>query len=404
MKKGFTREDYVAAYYQHSENVARAAASMGVDEGGFRKRLRAAGVEYRKIDPALLESMAAVGTNTVPAHAWIKTQSEDGLNYSVFIKSGTPQADAFKDQLADLIEELFEGRTLNLPPRFEEREGLLVVVDPADVHIGKLSVKTETGFAYNEEIAEHRLVEGCRTLMAKAKLNGASRVLLVIGNDISHIDNAKRTTTSGTPQDTSGSVFTILRVAIRAYTKVVQIALEMELGVTVVFNPSNHDWVLGFSVAQVVAAYFHAHENVDCSEYNVSERHRKYIRFGSNLILVSHGDGSKEGDIPQLMIREAGKHAAECPHLYAYLHHYHHKMKKHLGIRPMAREKDHIAMTAMRLGAGAMEGDNVHVEYVRSPSPPDSWHDRNGYVNRQAVEAFLHCPQDGQIMRITTWF
>lgn len=70
----------------------------------------------------------------------------------------------------------------------------------------------------------------------------------------------------------------------------------------------------------------------------------------------------------------------------------------------MAREKDHIAMTVVRRGAGAMEGDNVAVEHVRSPSAPDSWHDRNGYINRQAVEAFIHDQTDGQKYRLTEWF
>lgn len=54
--------------------------------------------------------------------------------------------------------------------------------------------------------------------------------------------------------------------------------------------------------------------------------------------------------------------------------------------------------------AGSMEGDNCHIEYVRSPSAPDGWHDRNGYVGRQAVEAFVHCPFDGQDARFTEWF
>lgn len=44
------------------------------------------------------------------------------------------------------------------------------------------------------------------------------------------------------------------------------------------------------------------------------------------------------------------------------------------------------------------------IEYVRSPSAPDGWHDRNGYLNRQAVEAFVHSPHDGQKKRFTEWF
>jgi hypothetical protein len=51
-----------------------------------------------------------------------------------------------------------------------------------------------------------------------------------------------------------------------------------------------------------------------------------------------------------------------------------------------------------------MSYDNIQLEVVRSPSPPDGWHDRNGYVNMQAVEAFIHHPFEGQILRKTEWF
>jgi len=29
---------------------------------------------------------------------------------------------------------------------------------------------------------------------------------------------------------------------------------------------------------------------------------------------------------------------------------------------------------------------------------------RNGYINRQAVESFVHHPYDGQVSRFTEWF
>lgn len=278
------------------------------------------------------------------------------------------------------------------------------MLDPSDVHIGKLSVHSETGWSYNAAIAEHRLVEGCKALMAAGKDNGAGHVLLVIGNDIAHIDTPRRTTTSGTPQDVDGSIFTIFRAAQRAYIRTVKAALEMGLSVQLIFTPSNHDWVLGYCIAETLHALYRDHPNVIVSDYAVSERHRKYVRFGANLLGFTHGDGAKEADLPQIMLQEARSHIADCRHRYWYLHHYHHKIRKALGIRPQDREKDHIAMTVVKAGSGAMEGDNVAIEYVRSPSPPDSWHDRNGYLNRQAVEAFIHCPDRGQIMRLTEWF
>ena len=55
--------------------------------------------------------------------------------------------------------------------------------------------------------------------------------------------------------------------------------------------------------------------------------------------------------------------------------------------------------------AGSSDTDRVKIEVVRSASPADGWHNRNGHINAQAVEAFLHDGQSGaQIARFTAWF
>jgi hypothetical protein len=390
-------EAAVALVAAHGGNVHAASRASGIARTTLRNRLT--------LDPAIADGMDAVGTDVIPRLLWAKSGPDaEGMSYSAMLRPGTQEFTTFLDLIRDTVGDLMTGKHPKLPPRFEERAGNLMVLDPADVHIGKLSVASETGYTYDEAIAEHRLVEGCRVLLERGVKSDVTTVLFVIGNDISHIDTPRRTTTSGTAQDTAGSLFSIFRVAQRAYIRIVNMILEMGLHVVIMFNPSNHDWVQGFTIAQVVQAWFRNHENVTVSDYGVSERHRKYMRFGRNLVGLTHGDGAKEGDLSDIMLTEARSHHSDAILRYWYVHHYHHKMRRALGVRSQQREKDHIAMTVIRSGPGAMEGDNCHIEFVRSPSPPDGWHDRNGYLNRQAVEAFVHCPQDGQIDRFTRWF
>lgn len=398
--KGHTGQDYEEAFQRLGNNHA-VAREFGVNESTVRRARKALAV-----DPAIQAGMQAIGTNMVPNIAWIKTKATtDAPGYSMMLKSQDGIAD-FKEEIAGSIKDAVTAlrSQVNLPKRFDPQEGNLLVLDPADVHILKLAVNSETGYSYDEDIAEHRLVEGSRVLMEWGISQGVTRVLFVIGNDILHIDTPKRTTTSGTPQDTSSSLFNGWRVARRAYAKIIKMGLEMGLHMDVAHVPSNHDWVLGWTVAQTIGALFEDHPNVGTSEYYLSEVHRKYYRFGSNLIGLTHGDGIKEAHLGDAMRTEARSHISECPHLYWYLHHLHHKIRKGLGVRSRDREKDHIGMTVLKGGAGEMEGDNVQIEYVRSPSPPDGWHHRNGYINRQAVEAFVHHPHDGQISRRTAWF
>jgi len=380
-----------------------AAAECGLSYQTFSSRVNRY-KEYENIDPAVKNGMEAVGANMVPALVWAKTKSKDGVSYSTLLKPKPADVIDMRALVTEGIQECVNDAPLKLPPKFIQKTGNLFVLDPADVHIGKLCTSSETGFTYSEDIAEHRMVEGSKGLLEKAMSQDVTRVLFVIGNDICHIDTPKGTTTSGTPQDTHGTIQSNFRVAQKANTRVVKMALEMGLGVDIIHVPSNHDWFMGWAVAQVIGALFEGHPNVTATDYGISEIHRKYYRFGNNLFGLTHGDGAKEQDLPDLMLVEAREHIAECHHRFWLLHHYHHKMRTAVGLRTQPREKDHLAMTAIHSGVGAVEGDNINIEYVRSPSPPDGWHHRNGYINRQAVEGFVHHPFDGQVARFTEWF
>ena len=404
-------------------SISAAAEAMGCERNTVRKAMRKAGIDEvtqaglssprafnalgtsPHVDPGIQAAMDAANTRLVPAAAWVKTKGDDDTpGYSVLLRpEGQTRADLM-EMIRETTREVMAAHKPSLPPAFTAQDGHLVVVDPADVHIGKLCVKSETGYHYDESVAAHRLIEGSRGICEKGMKNGATHALFVLGNDIAHIDNAKKTTTSGTPQDVSTSIFGIYRAAKIGYAQAIRNALDMGLSVQLLFCPSNHDWVLGYTLADTLGSLFRHHPNVIASDYALSERHRKYVQFGHNLLGFTHGDGAKESALLPLMIQETGQAARDCPLRYWYLHHYHHKIRKAEGIRPMERERDHIGMTVIKSGAGQMEGDNVQIEYARSPSPPDGWHDRNGFVNRQAVEAFVHDAQDGQIHRFTQWF
>ncbi len=384
---------------QHGK-VAFASRATGIPYSTLERNYKAA--LARPIDPAVQAAMDAVGTKLRPKTFWAKTDKDGNVTHSVMLGAENTQGDDFLSMIRDALENPPANRTM--PPRFADNAGRLMVLDPSDVHIGKLCIASETGYTYDIDTASHRLVEGSRLLLESGKALGVTRVLFVVGNDIAHIDTPRRQTTSGTPQDTDGGIFSIYRAASQGYRGVVTTALEMGLSVDILFCPSNHDWVLGFCIVQELAAWFRDHPNFSATEYNISERHRKYYRFGNNLMMFTHADGAKENDLPQIMLVEARQHIAECLNRYGYLHHFHHKMKRALGVRPMQREKDHIAITINQQGGGAMEGDNLNIEYVRSPSPPDGWHDRNGYLNRQAVEAFIHDAHDGRKYTLQEWF
>lgn len=379
-----------------------AADALGISRPAFQNRLR------KKIDPAILEAAEAGGIEDVStlSHFWKISKDENGNGYSLFVKNpDTGAAISLADMVRETIATIDAAAPITLPPRPVPGGEHLLTIDLADVHFLKLCVKTETGYEYNRQMARHRVIEGTRALLKMAEPMGVGRILFVLGNDILHTDNPRSTTTSGTYQDSDGSLFQGFSDAALAITEAIDEAAKVA-EVDLIHCMSNHDWTFGWALSQAIAARYRASAGrVNATPYNLSEAHRKYYRFGNNLLGLTHGDGAKEEKLYGLMVKEARQHISECSNLYWYLHHVHHKMRKKRGEDgPYQKEKDHNGLTVVTSGQPWIEGEHVEIEYVRSPSPPDGWHDRNGFVNRQAVECFLHHPTLGQRARFTEFF
>jgi len=301
-----------------------------------------------------------------------KTTGQQWIQYAP--KKGSNEIDYLK--LKDVIIKEMKAHA----PKFTKlkRDKLsdehLLVIDPADVHIGKLATSFECGEDYNNQIAVQRVLEGVDGILQKSNGFNIDKILFIGGNDILHIDTPDRKTTSGTPQDTDGMWYNNFLIAKKLYIEV----LEKLIGIADVhftFNPSNHDYTNGFFLADVIQTYFKDCKNIT---FDCSIAHRKYYTYHTNLIGTTHGDGAKPQDLPLLMAQESNEWSA-TKHRYIYTHHIHHKTSK-----------DFVG---------------VCVESLRSPSGTDSWHHRKGYEHApKAVEGFLHSKVNGQVARLTHIF
>lgn len=302
------------------------------------------------------------------------THTGKGAYYN--ISSNPVQTKGFEEFCDNLLQQISE---ISTRPSVIERvesveEGHLLIVDPSDVHIGKIASSFETGEDYNNQIAVRRVREGVRGIVNKAKGFNIEKILFVGGNDILHIDSPKRTTTSGTPQDTDDMWYNNFLLAKDVYIESIDYLLGVA-DVHFVFNPSNHDYMTGFFLADVIKTYYKDCPNIT---FDCSMAHRKYYKYGSNLIGTTHGDGAKQADLPLLMAHES-QDWSQCKHKYIYGHHVHHKIAK-----------DYIGVT---------------FETLRSPSGTDSWHMKNGYTGvPKAIEGFIHHPEFGQVARLTHIF
>lgn len=360
----------------------------------YGKRLRLSKEEVEMIYENRADNMSNINGNTaldihlsergikkkdvVSVKHWQSASGE--YRFSVVTKEDVANKDG---DLLDSIENFIERHSPYYPSikRNLKNKNHLLVVNPADIHIGKYANGAETGDGYNVETACMRVLEGVEGLISKSEGFGIERILFCIGNDVLHVDNVYSTTTKGTHQDVDGKWWEHFEIALALYVKCVEVLREVA-PVDVVHSMSNHDYQSGFHLAHALRSWFRNDKDIT---FDISVAHRKYYRYGNSLIGLEHGDGAKMDNLPLLMAQEKPQEWAETKFRYWYLHHLHHKVKY-----KWRDAKDHIGVT---------------VEYMRSPSGSDSWHNRKGYAGvHKAVEGFLHEKENGQVARLVHYF
>lgn len=385
--------------YKNAGSYAAAARELGVDARTVKRRVEAYYRDPRFSTMAFEAERTGTPIDKV-SHYWLKTRNEEGDDVSLFVKNHL-DAVSYDELRERLIEDIksFAPTPPKIPRLKKDIGEHLLVLDPADVHLGKLAVTEETGHeSYDLGLAVKRTYDGCVKIIERAHMYGLEKIAIIVGNDILHIDSPRRTTTSGTPQDTDGQWWQHFEAGRRLYVDVIEYAKQYA-DVQVIYCPSNHDYMLGFGLADSIYSWYRNDKNVDFSDYGKSIVHRKYIQFGWNLIGVTHGDGAKNKDLQSLMQHEAKSAWADTKFAYWYIHHFHHKNRITNNVQI---EKDYTGVTVINY-AGNLTNNIASIECIRSPSPADSWHARNGYVNYQALEGFIHHPTDGQVGRITTF-
>jgi len=349
----------------------------------MRKRYRLKEDEWKLIDEYRVDKEAknlladecnevGIDVNSV-SHYWYKSKK-----FSIFAKPNEYTRDEFLKSIEDLISNYSPSYPhIDYPKR---EDGHLLIINPADVHIGKFADSLETGEDYNIEIAKERVREGVKGILRNAEGFPIEKILFCIGNDILHTDNTMGSTTRLTPQDTDGKWFRHFTEALELYVEIVEMLIQIA-PVDCVHSMSNHDYMSGFHLAHALKSWY---RNTDSVYVDADPKHRKYYSWKNSLIGLTHGDGAKLNNLPLLMAQEEPIMWANTKYRYWYLHHLHHKQRY-----KFMSSFDNIGVT---------------VEFLRSPSGSDSWHYQKGYTGSiKAVEGFIH-NKYGQIAHLTHIF
>jgi hypothetical protein len=227
----------------------KAAKVLGISRAGLRWRLEMA---KRDIDPAIRDSMAAVGTGLVPALAWAKTKSEDGTSYSVLLKPAVDDLPSIMDQIRDAFEDMKAAPKI-VPPAHVV-DDLCTVWPLMDVHFGMLAWGRETGGPdYDTQVA----ADDMRHAFAKVSAitpNSAEGVL-IIGGDFFHADdNRSETPANRHKLDVDSRHWRVLDLGVALIAEVIDTLAHKHAQLTIRVLRGNHDEhshaILTFALAQ----------------------------------------------------------------------------------------------------------------------------------------------------------
>jgi predicted phosphodiesterase len=276
---------------------------------------------------------------------------------------------AVRTELADLVADAKKKlpKLSRLAPKLKKPTGMMLELNVADLHVGKLAWGKETGGGnYDSKLAEALHDEAVEALLQRTSVYAFDEILIVLGNDLLHIDTRANTTTAGTPQDTDSRYFKLFQATRRMSRRLIE-RCRTVAKVHVVMVPGNHDkesvWHLGDTLECL-------YENCPDVTIDNAPRTRKYKEFGKVMLMLTHGDKGKREDYPLTMATEESAMFGRTLYREAHTGHLHQtKVQEYHGVR---------------------------VRVLPSLADADSWHAENGYVgNIRAAEAFAWSADGG---------
>lgn len=281
---------------------------------------------------------------------WNAYSKQDGIQtlYSSKITVKPKTKEFSIDDIKGIVTDVMSGykSPVYKPVRYSEN-GKLLEVNMSDLHLNKMGYREGE---YNHKQAEEIFFFILNDILTRTENVRFEKILFIWSHDFFNIDNLTKSTTGGTPQDTTTRFADMYKQGKRMLIQGIDL-LRQFAPVETIQVGANHDRLTSYTMSEVLEAWFRNDDKVKIDNDPLS---RKYIRYGKCLIGFSHGDKEKSR-LGKLMPSEARKDWGET--LYSEIH------AGHLHSEQAVKEEN-----------------GVIVRYLSSPSGTDNWHFESGYV------------------------
>ena len=278
--------------------------------------------------------------------------------YSVVTKSD-------KISIEEIKKEIEEFAVIYSPTVYKQSapfqsgdEGVAYEISLPDIHYGKLTELTM-------EAVEEQFMSTIYNLVDKAKGLNIEKFILPIGNDGMNSEGMRLTTTKGTFQhDAIG-----WRESFQGYCNLMTKAIDFlktKAPVHVVVVSGNHDFERMFYAGDVIKGWYRNDKNVVVDN---SMESRKYVEYGVNMLMYTHGDKEKPSEMPLIMATEQPEMFARCSVREVHCGHLHKEMVN--------------------------EFRGIKVRFIPSICANDDWHRTMGYSALRTGQAYIWSKTNG---------
>lgn len=359
--------------FKRCGSMTAAARELGIGRRELQRLMDRAGFtnadrrDYR-IDPAIRDSMQAVGTNMVPALAWAKIPPKDGdAGYSVLLKPEAQQPETVAERIRDALEGI-EPADAVLPPESVMAD-LCAVYPLMDAHVGMMAWGQETGAKdYDLDHAAQDMRHAFAKVLALTP--AAEQAVLLIGGDYFHSDDSRAETPASRHKlDVDGRFFKVLDIGIAIIAETVARLLAKHAKLHVRVLRGNHDphssLTLNFALAE-------RYRNEPRVVIEKDPRDLFMMQWGRCAIFAHHGDRGKPQQMA-LYLSDVCPFWSQARHRHYLTGHVHHDHAKDLG--------------------------PLRYESLRAFCPPDAYAAGMGYGARRALQSITFHKSDGLVLR-----
>lgn len=297
---------------------------------------------------------------------------EDGNVKGQWVKSqqnAERQAEMLREALSAMAEDIPKAKPIT-PPK-HTLDDLLNQYTITDYHLGMLAWEAETGEDWDTDIAEGLLVNWFGSAVKSAP-DADVGIFAQLG-DFMHWDGLDAVTpASGHILDADTRFQKVVRVAIRAIRRIIQMLLNKHRWVYVIMAEGNHDPASSIWLRELLTALYEDEPRVkidDSADVYYCYEH------GDTSLFYHHGHKRKPTNIDDVFVAKFRDVFGRTKHSYAHMGHMHHVDIK--------------------------ETNLMIVEQHRTLASKDAYASRGGWMAGRDAKVITYSKTHGEVGRIT---